>query len=313
MNRSLIVYKIENSDVLFELCSSLIRTKLTEYEIHIIECKQIKLTIDVINDLWSGTFENKVLGELLTATLSNKTVEIWIVEGQNCINKIKKIKRMVRSEYAIDAIRNVLHSPSTAEEYDHNLNVLSSPHGKQHDFRMSAFAREVLKNLYDSNYYPPTCDKDDHFFLYMLNSDNYVISKTIYNMCICIEKLSAVDAYTILLKMGHKMDGGLVLSGNNIYNLQVVRHSMARLGIYSYILPKENVLPVYSQNGCVADLYGLHRKIDEWLFMYLKNEAKAMNIAHEIQCLRGYLTPPVFLNIKKNTTLLWSGKRNALS
>lgn len=91
--------------------------------LEIIEMKNMVIDETLINELRPYAYGKEYINSR-NETLRGGNITVLLVKGDNAISRLNSIKREIRSKFAIDLFRNVLHSADTFGEFLFELNLL---------------------------------------------------------------------------------------------------------------------------------------------------------------------------------------------
>jgi nucleoside diphosphate kinase len=122
--RSLVMLKPDAYD---KSLSQVLHKHLSDLNLAIIRTRPISLTSDNVLDIWPKIYS-------LQAALAYQEylvgfpIEVWEVEGEDALEKVTQMKKIVRDLYCEsgDVMRKLIHTPDSKEEYEFNIRYLFS-------------------------------------------------------------------------------------------------------------------------------------------------------------------------------------------
>jgi nucleoside diphosphate kinase len=90
---------------------------LSEYELQKVDAFSTALSEEDILFFWSHQHLGDVINACLKCYLMGHKLEVILVEGNDAIAGVKKIKKQTRKKYSISMFSNCMHTPASEEEY----------------------------------------------------------------------------------------------------------------------------------------------------------------------------------------------------
>ncbi|NMA32091.1 MAG: nucleoside-diphosphate kinase [Candidatus Methanofastidiosa archaeon] len=207
--------------------------------------KEIVLKEEDVTALWEFTIRDPVCKKILQLYLTNKALQLILIEGENALSKVCKIKSETRKIYAKTFFANCLHAPKSDQEYTRDIYFIFE--GKRRELKpiliydtskFSKFsklkkedfhkcANEIYMITEKNDFLIPAVKKvlsDERHLLYLHNDKIHelvYVAAAIYEF---IPKLTLSEAYLICICVEIKGKALLMCSDNKgsleeIYNL----------------------------------------------------------------------------------------------
>lgn len=235
---------------------------LEKYNLSITSKMDIVLKPDDITTLWEFTLRDPICKRILQLHLTNKILQLILVEGVDALSKICKIKSETRKLYAKSFFLNCLHAPKNKQEYDRDINYLFYGTSSKAKTELIGDTSRFLKfHKLDDNYYCQCADQiysyykynsmlmpliendtlDKQFFLY-LHDD--VIHELVYVVAAIYEFVpgfTLFDSYLICM-IAELRGTTLLMCSNDKKIIKEVYNQLLDAGIKVSIRKKENTL-----------------------------------------------------------------------
>lgn len=101
---------------------------LAKEEINILVTGDIQMDLDLIKLLYQ--WDNILFPVELNAYLCSEPMPIWIIQGENVIIKMLRIKQKLREKYKRDQLHTLIHCPDTAQDFLREYNLLKHKIGE---------------------------------------------------------------------------------------------------------------------------------------------------------------------------------------
>ena len=112
---------IAKPDVIERKLESEVKELVNSSELRIIRKVKLSLDMELVKVLyqWTVVHHFKALQEYLCTS----EVEMWLVEGDNAIEKCLQIKDKIRANHQIDRLHTLLHCPDTEEDFKREYEI----------------------------------------------------------------------------------------------------------------------------------------------------------------------------------------------
>ena len=117
-NCSLIMVK---PDAIERKLGSEVKGLVNRSDLRIIRKVNLSLDMELVKALYQWPVVNHF--EALQEYLCTSEVEIWLVEGDNAIEKCLQIKNTIRANHQIDRLHTLLHCPDTEEDFTREYDI----------------------------------------------------------------------------------------------------------------------------------------------------------------------------------------------
>lgn len=249
---------IQKSFVLFKpdaMKSKVVRDciyAMLEFEnLNIVERKYIRLKPDAVTALWDFTLRDEVARMILQKYMRNQQLTFLNIEGEDAIEKVCKIKREIRTQYAKSFFLNCIHAPKNEEEYVKDINFLfNGVRGEikqpliydtssfsnflkleKEEFEQCADEIIHMTESDDFNFFAPVHSKNDDFYFLNLKNDNmhemkYVVAALFDSMA----NLTLTQAYLICICVEIR-GNTLIMSSNDKEKIESTYKSLYEAGL----------------------------------------------------------------------------------
>lgn len=235
---------------------------LDKYNLSIISKTFISLKPDDITTLWEFTLRDPICKRILELHLTNKVLHLMVVEGEDALSKVCKIKLETRKLYAKSFFSNCLHAPKNKQEYNRDINYLFYGTCSKIKTELIGDTSKFLKfhKLDDNDY----CQCADQIYAYYKNnpmpmssienntSDKkyllYLHDDTIHELVYVVAAiyefvpgLTVFDSYLICM-LAELRETTLLMCSNDNKNIEKIFNQLLKAGIKVSICENENAL-----------------------------------------------------------------------
>lgn len=134
---------------------------------------KVILTKNDIVALWGYLVSDYIMFNIMADRFTHKELVLYVIEGEDALNKVHSIKRFIRNKYALNSLDNCIHAPRSVYEYKKDIHVLN---------KIETYATiDEPMNIYKLNRYSQLTLKDltecSHKIGNMLNANENIENK----------------------------------------------------------------------------------------------------------------------------------------
>lgn len=193
---------------------------------------KVILTKNDIIALWGYLLSDYIMFNIMTDRFTRKELVLYVIEGENALDKVHSIKCFIRNEYALNALDNCLHAPRDIYEFNKDIYVLNK--AEIYDtiadpiniYALNRYSQLTLKDLTESshkicNMLNANEDMENKYSnfgryrLYLYDDNDHLpgdVAGVLYEI---LGELSLEECYMICIWVGNK--GKICIVSDNDY------------------------------------------------------------------------------------------------
>lgn len=200
--------------------------------------------------LWGYLANDYVMKELLRDCMQDIKLDLLSISGENAIVKVDKIKKRIRSKYALNSMENCMHAPHDKYEYIKDIEILTKAQGyKNRDniidiYKFARYGKVTLEELSKSISDIRGIISENDFFeryvgegkwrLYLYDDNEHIIGEVAAVLYETLPGISIAECYAICIMVGNKKKICVRTSDDN-REIETIREKISFYGIKAEI------------------------------------------------------------------------------
>lgn len=180
--------------------------EIQKESLYFYEKKEVIITEYMVENIWKFLNKDTVGKLLMLKYLLGKSVELWLLRGDDAIQKINRLKQKVRKQFAKSMISNCFHAPRTYKEYKADLEcICNSDHMKQNivnkidelDRKTADILWEFLKEPRFEKNYQTIRSIHGVYYLMLENDDKHTVAEMVNILLEVFKTWNSIIAYYV--------------------------------------------------------------------------------------------------------------------